>query len=170
MLRKVFVGCLLLAGCLLFWHPQAMAAYTMDDSSLSDWGITPFSDWTPWNSSVDYTEEDWTECPHYSGYIGNGSADYPPYPWGVNYPYPWGGEKYDVEAMFFDDDPNYLYFALVTSFPQSGRDGIKAGDIAFGFGAAGSYDYVIKVQGLTSSDYGLNTVPIKQLGPGDSWV
>ncbi len=31
--------------------------------------------------------------------------------------HPGGDEPYDVEAMYFDDDPNNVYIAVVTSFP-----------------------------------------------------
>lgn len=153
-LKRILAGCLLLVSCVLGWNPQTAAAYTLD-GDLSDWGVTPFVDWTPGSSSVDWVEKDWTPSPHYPGYIGHGTS-------------PLGGEKYDIEAMFFNDTTQYLYFALVTSLPLSGLYGMNAGDIALGFGVSGSYDYAIKTQGLSS--YGLQTVDIKQLGPGDSWT
>jgi hypothetical protein len=69
------------------------AGYVID-GTLSDWGVTPFADWVPSSSSADYIQ-----------------MDDQPFPTNV------GGftEPYDFEAIYFDDDLDNLYFAVVTS-------------------------------------------------------
>ncbi len=74
------------------------AAYTID-GSLSDWGVTPFSDWAP-NPPANYTETDNVN------FYGAAAYD----------------EGYDIEAMYFDDDVQNFYFAVVTSYPIGNAD------------------------------------------------
>lgn len=72
------------------------AGYTID-GSLADWGVTPFSDWAP-DGSADYTQTD-----------------------NVNlYEAAYYDERFDVEAMYFDDDAQNFYFGVVTSYQPSG--------------------------------------------------
>lgn len=66
--------------------------YTID-GSLSDWGVTPFSDWVP-NPPAHYTQTD-----NVNAY---GAATY--------------DESYDIEAMYFDNDAQNFYFGVVTSY------------------------------------------------------
>jgi hypothetical protein len=47
------------------------------------------------------------------------------------YVQPAGGEAYDIEALYFDDDKDNVYLAIVTSVPPGGSSGWKTGDIAF---------------------------------------
>ena len=47
---------------------------------------------------------------------------------------PSGEEPYDVEAMYFADDPDNLYLAVVTSFPQHGLNEWRYDDIFVGGG------------------------------------
>ena len=54
-------------------------------------------DWTPVSSTADYFVDD-----NWSSYFGR-----PPY----------GGEAFDIEAMYFDNDDQYAYVAVVTSVP-----------------------------------------------------
>jgi hypothetical protein len=49
---------------------------------------------------------------------------------GGYYLQPSGGEPYDVEAVYFDDDNTSMYIAIVTSVPPGGSGGYKMGDIA----------------------------------------
>ncbi len=69
------------------------AAYTID-GDLSDWGVTPFSDWVP-DSPADYTQTDNVNLYQAKAY----------------------DEYFDVEAMYFDDDMQNFYFGVVTSHP-----------------------------------------------------
>lgn len=75
-----------------------------------------------------------------------------------------GGEPYDVEAIYFDDDFENLYLAFVTSFPGPDPDGgyiepriddilVHSGDLALDFGINGAssgtdpfnYDYGVNI-------------------------
>ena len=73
---------------------------------------------------------------------------------------PAGGEPYDVEAIYFDDDPYNLYVAIVTSFdPPPGRNEdrfafpqlVVTGDLAIDLGLNGpaadgfNYDYGVDI-------------------------
>jgi hypothetical protein len=73
--------------------------------------------------------------------------------------YPSGGEPYDVEALYFDNDENNLYMSVVTSFePSPGytetREGLNVlvvtGDLALDLGMNDPY-----TDGF-SYDYGVN--------------
>jgi len=107
------------------------------NGNLSDWGVTPghygFSDWQP-NEGIFWVVDDQTGDIY--TYLGPG----------------YGGQFYDVEAIYFDYDNDYAYIAIVTGFPQSGRDYggyyFYPGDIALDFGIDGSYEYGI----ITSSN------------------
>jgi hypothetical protein len=107
-------------------------AYVVD-GLLSDWGVTLFSQWTPSSPSADW--------------VGIGENNWG----GPNNTVPlngFGGERFDVEAMYFDDTPSTLYFAIVTSVPQTGVESsgmlIRPGDVALSLGADGTYEYGIK--------------------------
>lgn len=76
------------------------AGYTID-GSLSDWGVTPFSQWAP-NPPADYTETDNINLYEADAY----------------------SEDYDVEAMYFDNDAQNFYFGVVTSHPLDGDLGL----------------------------------------------
>ena len=78
--------------------------YDVYDGNLSDWGVTPFTDWVPDAPTARYVEENY-----------NGTN---PEPNG----HPLGGEYWDIEALYFDaDDPGTnAYFAIVTSYPYTG--------------------------------------------------
>jgi len=84
--------CVVLAVTFCF-SATSWAAYTID-GDLSDWGVTPFTDWVPDSLTADYWETD-----NINEYSANGYE-----------------ENYDFEASYFDDDLNYLYFAVVTSY------------------------------------------------------
>lgn len=68
------------------------------DGHLGDWGVTPFRDWTPNHRDIDWVN-------------GNGTR-----PVGSVR----GGAQYDVEALYFTDDVDYIYFAMVSSYDQAG--------------------------------------------------
>ena len=85
------------------------AAYTID-GDLSDWGVTPFTDWAPNSSTTDYVVED------YQGTAATLDPDMQPYG-GATDP---TNEAFDIEAMYFDDTQDFGYFAIVTSMNESG--------------------------------------------------
>ena len=64
--------CLVTVSCLASFAQGEITA----DGLLADWGVTPFTDWTP-NPDVRYVVEDWP-----------------------NASYPYGGESFDVEAIY----------------------------------------------------------------------
>jgi hypothetical protein len=94
MKRKAVV--LALLGCAL--TSTGWASYTID-GDLSDWGVTPFSDWVP-NPPAVYTETDNVNLYHAAAYY----------------------EEYDVEAMYFDSDDLNFYFGVVTSYGIGSAD------------------------------------------------
>nr|WP_304364442.1 PEF-CTERM sorting domain-containing protein [Methanosarcina sp. KYL-1] len=66
-----------------------------------------------------------------------------------HYLQPVGGEYYDIEALYFDDDAQYVYIAIVTSMPPTGYTDrydrfVDTGDIAIDLDAdenTGEYGY-----------------------------
>jgi hypothetical protein len=145
------------------------------------------SAWQPTNNNVDWIAEDnidptYTTDPAYpdwTGYnktgthikkSGNSYTTYneptlPSSDWwarlrGNHYLQPVGGEHYDIEALYFDDDPQYVYIAIVTSMPPEGYTDeynrhVNAGDIAIDLdnnpntGEYG-YEYGIKTHGANA--------------------
>ncbi len=75
----------------------ASAAYTID-GRLNDWGVTLFSDWVP-NSPAHYVQTSGVDA---YGLAGHG---YEP--------------AFDFDAMYFNDDPQYFYLAVVGSYPMT---------------------------------------------------
>lgn len=126
--------------CMLLLASPALG-YTID-GDLSDWGVTPFVDWVPDTGTVEYTEED---------FDGTNAEPGPSalFPGG----YPYGGEGYDIEAIYFDDAAGIAYFAIVLSIPESGySNGIIPGDLALDIDndpSTGEYgfEYGVKLTG-----------------------
>jgi hypothetical protein len=104
--------------------------------SLSLDGSGSFSNsWVPTSATADYLADD-----NWSAYFGRA---------------PHGGEVFDIEAVYFDDDANYAYVAVVGSFPvPSGLPflgaTVEAGDLGIDLGA-GSHDIGVDVDGGTGS-------------------
>ncbi len=98
--------------------------YTVD-GELNDWGVIPFSDWEPTSDTADYIVED----------FGSGADR------------PWGGEKWDIEAMYFDNNYENAYFAIITSHPNDGSVSTTMGDLALDINNDGRYEYGIKTTG-----------------------
>lgn len=104
------------------------------DSQLLDWGLHTnhlITDWTP-SPGISWAEED-SVGP--GGYVGPG----------------YGGQDYDAEAIYATYDSSWLYVAVVTGFPQGGRNSgvnhFDPGDIAIDFGKDGTWDYGIETRG-----------------------
>lgn len=97
---------------------------------------------------------DWTGFSALGTHVQGNGSDYTTYdePLNGNYEHPAGGEHYDVEALYFDDDPQYGYFAIVTSMGPAGYAGNSVGDLAIDMdndintGEFG-YEYGIKLTG-----------------------
>lgn len=107
------------------------AAYTVD-GSLSDWGVTPFTNWVP-HPPARYTEKN-----NVNPYGARGYSEY-----------------WDMEALYFDADATNLYLAVVTSYPFGWGDTTKdAGDIGLDLngdmtvsphGVVGGLEYALQV-------------------------
>ncbi|MCA1978156.1 MAG: PEP-CTERM sorting domain-containing protein, partial [Thiobacillus sp.] len=129
-----------LAAALLATAPGA-GAYVID-ANLADWGITrtgSANDWTPDARIKGWGVEDQTG--------GLGTYLRPGY----------GGQAYDVEALYVDFDSQYLYLALVTGHnPRTAQGGghYAAGDFAIDFGRDGSFEYGIETTGSNGKTQG----------------
>ena len=139
------------------------------DTLLADYfGVSP---------TLQYVDWEYTSGSHYQAYAFNpssltptlhtGTADYQFRDWfgrwstsdisvAQTYPYaPWstqaapaGGEPYDVEAYYFDDDLDNFYFTVITSYPSVTQGifqewryhntGVVQGDLAIDLGLSGS--------------------------------
>lgn len=93
--------------------------------------------------SADYMVADWFG--RWTNTLSQGvTYNQPPY----NTTMPAGEEPYDVEAMYFDNDEDNLYFAIITSFPSPENGifqesrlsnlGVVSGDLAIDLGLSGS--------------------------------
>jgi len=91
-MKSLITICAVMAVTFCFSAPS-WAAYTID-GDLTDWGVTPFTDWVPDSATADFWETD-----NINEYSANGYE-----------------EGYDFEASYFDDDLDNLYFAVVTSY------------------------------------------------------
>ncbi|MFQ6097318.1 MAG: PEP-CTERM sorting domain-containing protein [Armatimonadota bacterium] len=135
MKRKVietvaWAGLLLL--CCIVW---ARASITVD-GDLSDWGVTPFSDWVP----------DLVPTAAYA--TGNNDTSVAA-----------GGERYDIEALYLNVSPTGIDFALVTSYNTGSDPGAYGAKpdayspyptIALNVGeAAGIWNYAIQIDPVT---------------------
>ena len=109
-MRKV-LGCVVLVVALSCGAFGEFVA----DGDLSEWGVTPGTDWHNDLSAAEWLEPEVGP----DGYVGPG----------------WGGQQFNVEAVYATADCRYLYYAIVTGFP--GQDTCasgnkhKAGDILF---------------------------------------
>lgn len=133
------------AAAFLFIIPFADASITVD-GLMNDWGVLPgaygSSDWTPSHGIYSAVED---QSP---------SVDF------LNPGY--GGQKFDVEAIYFTRDTTYAYFSIVTGFPLEGRfyqgDWYTPGDVAFDFGSDGSYEFGLETTGTNQGKIYLNPV------------
>jgi len=124
----------ILSGAFAMGLAMPASAYTID-ADLSDWGVQRngnVADWTPHALAKAWTVEDQTG--------GRGAYLTPGY----------GGQAYDVEALYVDYDASYLYLALVTGHsPLTSNSGgnYAAGDFGIDFGRNGSYEFGLETTG-----------------------
>jgi hypothetical protein len=115
-------------------------AYVID-GNLNDWGVTPFSDWLPNNPGAEFTQENnWNRAP----------SD----------PF---NESYDLEAFYFDDDVDYLYFGIVTSNPYTSNWASE--DMAIDLNGDGDYEFGLDVANLPT-----NALSTKGVYSVNSWA
>ena len=148
---------ILMAGVILMGAGSAQA-YTINNGSnngnLSDWGVYPSTgDWTPTlHQGIFPSVEDYVRTS--DGFVNPG----------------YGGQTFDMEAIYTSWDTNNLYIAIVTGdFPinttggvQYGNQWYSLGDIAIDFGVNGTYDYGIELGSHATSAHGydgLNGTP-----------
>jgi len=135
---KVLLGAMLVLGVIALGIPDAMS-YTID-GDVGDWGIDLnlagtdgyLNDVSPTSQTADYFREDYVRPE--DGYLGPG----------------FGGQIYDAEAIYFDNDSTHGYIAIITGFPEVGTAEHGTGDIALNIdcdGNTGGYGY----------EYGIDT-------------
>lgn len=108
-LLTVTVIALMLAFASASW-----ASYTID-ADLSDWGVFPLGDLIPSSLTAEYETTD---------NINKYNAD--------SY-----SESFDFEAMYFDDDEDYIYIAIISSTDLSNGDyNTGAGSLGIHLGSA----------------------------------
>ena len=142
----------IVAGVLACGMSWQASAYTID-ANLADWGLTRTG-----------STADWTPNPHVKGWVvedqtgGLGTRLTPGY----------GGQAYDVEALYVDYDAQYLYLALVTGHnpltPNSGGS-FAPGDFAIDFGRNGSYEFGLETTGSNGNTQG-GLYAVSQWGAG----
>lgn len=141
-----FIGAALVTG-------MPAMAYTID-GDLSDWGLSKLN-------SGDWSEnETWIPAEGISFVIEDNmnprlAMDYQGvHIWGENNSWnfydepqrihsitkeqwndPYGGEEYDMEAFYFDQDSDSIYMAIVTSLPPDGTGDTCPNDLALNFGS-----------------------------------
>lgn len=97
------------------------------DGNLGDWGVTPFTDWAPDSDTTDWIEQNNYNLPPSHGFL----------------------ESWDIEAMYFDNDADYLYFAIVTSKDQSSG----MGDLAIDLNGDGEYEWGVDLTHFGASNH-----------------
>ncbi len=124
----------ILTGLAVLVVSTPASAYVID-ANLTDWGVHQngaATDWLPNAQTKAWIAEDQTG--------GQNSRLTPGY----------GGQAYDVEALYLDYDAQYLYLAMVTGHnpltPNSGGS-YAPGDFAIDFGRDGSYEFGIETLG-----------------------
>ncbi len=137
---------LILASILTLGFSAKASAAIVVDGLVSDWGVAPgaygASDWTP-NSGAFFAQEDQNPA---VDYLNPG----------------WGGQSFDVEALYFKREADFAYFAVISGFPLEGRvyqgGNYYAGDFAIDFGSNGSYDFGVETSGANQGKlYGTPT-------------
>ena len=124
----------ILAGLLLLASAAPATAYVID-ANLADWGVQQTGAATDWNPNAQtkaWIVEDQTG--------GLNTKLTPGY----------GGQAYDVEALYIDYDAQYLYLAMITGHDPLTPDGggsYGPGDFAIDFGRNGSYEFGIETLG-----------------------
>lgn len=131
----------LLAVTLAISFSMPAAAYTID-ANLADWGLQRkgnAADWSPHEQAKAWAVEDQTGGRNV--YLTPG----------------YGGQAYDVEALYVDYDTSYLYLALVTGHsPLTSNSGgnYAAGDFAIDFGRDGSFEFGLETTGSNGKSKG----------------
>ena len=121
---------------------------------LDDWGVS-YDNWNPvdFDGSATYVVEDFKPGDNPTGWLDPG----------------YGGQNFDVEAMYFGVDDTSYYMAVVTGFRPEGRQGFEAGDIFFDANNDGTYDYAFDTSEDGEMVSGITAVEYSDAGGGESW-
>jgi len=160
-------------------------AYTID-GDLSDWGLSKLytDDWSvndTWlpNDGVRFVVEDnadpryaqWkTPGVHIIGTGGRYEAYLEPLLVNVNdpsdteYP-PAGGEHFDLEAMYLDENETTIFLAIVISIKSPWW-----GDLALDLNGDGIYEYGVQLRSVLYPNFGVTRVPIYKTPTTDCWI
>lgn len=123
-----------LAGLPVLVFSLPASAYVID-ANLADWGVQQTgaaTDWNPNSQTKTWIVEDQTG--------GLNTQLTPGY----------GGQAYDVEALYINYDAQYLYLAMITGhdpLTPNGGGSYGPGDFAIDFGRNGSYEFGIETLG-----------------------
>ena len=182
MRKKVEVIALSLTVITLIAVPSALALKYTIDGNLSDWGVDLTGNWSlneTWvpNDGIEFivennydpntptyawnygqTQDSRFQGVHIKGIAPNYTVYDEPVVWcgGSISAYvaePYGGEQYDLEAKYLDQDNNYIYVAIVTSVPPNNASGDLALDLD-GNKSTGKwgYEYGVKLTGQNQWD------------------
>ena len=134
------------------------AAHTID-GNCSDWGVYPIND-SSTNRLIDNSL-----IPNMAGIsyvIENDDADWAYGISGKNISNFTGLEWCDIEAMYVDDDSDYIYVLIITSMPKTGMnmcgEHIQPGDLAFDFNDDGTFEYGVKIVQNDLADGGFGEI------------
>ena len=146
---------IMIAAVLVMAVPAA--AYTID-GDVGDWGINnPRND-----SSHRLIDSSLIPASGISYVIENDNADWAYGVSGNNMSNFTGPEWCDIEAMYVDDDSEYIYVLLITSMPKNGKnwgsDHIQPGDLALDFNGDGTFEYGVKIVKNDIEDGGFGEV------------
>ena len=121
--------------CALLYTPLA-GAYVID-GNVSDWGINLNN-----ANNMGYLD---THLPSGGLDIDVATEDNTDASQGWEQVYPgWSNKnKFDAEAMYFDNDAHNAYIAIVTGLPKSGSSGWAPGDIGIDVNRDGVYEFGI---------------------------
>lgn len=153
--------------------------YTID-GDLSDWGLDLTGDWSQngtWlpSSGVSFVAEDnrdptWGVLPYGVHIRGTGSSFSSYHEKKIQhnngnwYIQPYGGEAYDMEAIYFDEDSDCFYVLVVTSeSPTAGGDK-RPGDLALNLDRDGStgmygFEYGVKLGDNYLNQFDIYSMP-----------
>jgi hypothetical protein len=163
-------------GDLSDWGVNLVAAYNGDNngwhpsSSTADW-IVENNIYSPLTTQYPSAYPDWTGYKS-TGYhmqkngLMKNPEEFKEDPMalsGSKHLAPSGGEPYDIEALYFDDDNQNVYLAVVTSMDQNGYDETStwdnnygrhtdAGDIAIDLDQNNAYEYGIVTHAAESGE------------------
>jgi hypothetical protein len=138
-MKKLFSLVVMCSG-LVFFGAIAPASAYVPDGNLSEYGITPFTDWDP-NAGVYITVEDnWNRQPESDPF----------------------NEMWDLEAFGFAEDGDYFNFFIVSS--NSYTNTWAKEDVGIDLNNDGKYEY-----GLDVANIATNKLTTKNVYSVNSW-